>query len=103
MTLAEGVPEFGVLIEAGEVFFGGAPNPCLFLRLRLSSIKLEQLEPSMKPIDEASAAIAMESRMLGLTSTVPRWHEAVPGEAKVWHVACCSGLAGRDPLVFGFT
>jgi GntR family transcriptional regulator/MocR family aminotransferase len=63
VKLAERAREFGVLIEAGDVFFANPPKPCSLLRLRLSSIKLEQIEPGIKALAEASAALLRESRI----------------------------------------
>ena len=55
VKLAERARDFGVLIEAGDVFFADPPQPCPFFRLRLSSIRLEQIEPGIKALAEAAA------------------------------------------------
>ena len=50
--------QFGVLIEAGEVFFMQPPKPCAYFRLRISSIGLNQ-------IDAGIAALARAVKKLG--------------------------------------
>jgi GntR family transcriptional regulator/MocR family aminotransferase len=59
--LAARARDFGVLIEAGEVFFANPPTPCPFFRLRLSSIRQEQIEPGIKALAEACRALASTS------------------------------------------
>ena len=48
----------GVLIEAGDVFFGKPPYPCPFFRLRLSSIAAGQIAAGIRALGLAAAELA---------------------------------------------
>jgi GntR family transcriptional regulator/MocR family aminotransferase len=54
--------QFGVLIEAGSVFFLQAPTSCPFFRLRVSSIGLNQIEAGIAAL--ARAVKKLEARRL---------------------------------------
>lgn len=49
--------QHGVLIEAGDIFFASAPQPCPYFRMRMSSIPMPQ-------IDAGVAALALAVRQL---------------------------------------
>jgi GntR family transcriptional regulator/MocR family aminotransferase len=53
--LAATAREYGVLIEAGDAFFGKPAYPCAFFRLRLSSIAADQI-----PAGIAALALAVD-------------------------------------------
>ena len=48
----------GVLIEAGDVFFGKPPYPCPFFRLRLSSIPAAQIAAGIRALALAVEQLA---------------------------------------------
>ena len=48
----------GVLIEAGDVFFGKPPYPCPFFRLRLSSIPAAQIAAGIRALSLAVEQLA---------------------------------------------
>ncbi len=48
----------GVLIEAGEVFFGKPPYPCPFFRLRLSSIPTDRVAAGIRALGLALGELA---------------------------------------------
>jgi len=48
----------GVLIEAGDVFFGKPPYPCPFFRLRLSSIPASQISAGIRALGLAVDELA---------------------------------------------
>jgi GntR family transcriptional regulator/MocR family aminotransferase len=60
--LAQVAQQFGVLIEAGAVFFLQPPTPCPFFRLRISSIALDQIEAGIAAL--ARAVHTLEARRL---------------------------------------
>ena len=51
--LATVARQFGVLIEAGDVFFLHPPTPCPCFRLRISSIRLSQIDAGMAALARA--------------------------------------------------
>lgn len=63
--------EHGVLIEAGEVFFMHPPYPCPFFRLRLSSIRVDQIGPGIRALALAVHALA---RARGVPRVLPHLH-----------------------------
>lgn len=60
--LATAAQQFGVLIEAGDVFFLQAPTSCPFFRLRVSSIGLNQIDAGIAAL--ARAVKKLETRRL---------------------------------------
>jgi GntR family transcriptional regulator/MocR family aminotransferase len=48
----------GVLIEAGDVFFGKPPYPCPYFRLRLSSIATAQIPAGIRALGQAVGELA---------------------------------------------
>jgi len=48
----------GVLIDAGDVFFGKPPYPCPLFRLRLSSIATGQIAAGIRARGLAAAELA---------------------------------------------
>jgi GntR family transcriptional regulator/MocR family aminotransferase len=48
----------GVLIEAGDVFFGKPPYPCPYFRLRLSSIPAAQIAQGIRALGLAVDELA---------------------------------------------
>ncbi|MDB5850676.1 MAG: GntR family transcriptional regulator [Rhodoferax sp.] len=51
---------YGVLIEPGDVFFAQPARPCNYFRLRLSSIDALKIEPGIRALGEAVAAMGRE-------------------------------------------
>jgi GntR family transcriptional regulator / MocR family aminotransferase len=56
--LAHKARSHGVLIEAGEVFFGQPPYPCPYFRLRLSSIPANRIGAGIAALALAAAELA---------------------------------------------
>jgi GntR family transcriptional regulator/MocR family aminotransferase len=61
--LSEKARAFGVLIEPGNVFFADPPAHCPFFRMRLSSIRLEHIEPGIKALAAAVACLAHDTKL----------------------------------------
>jgi GntR family transcriptional regulator/MocR family aminotransferase len=56
-ALAAAARARGVLIEPGSVFFIHPPRPCPYLRLRLSSIRLDRIDAGVRALAQALADI----------------------------------------------
>lgn len=63
-ALAQAARAHGVLVEAGDVFFATPPVPCPYIRLRLSSIPIDHIEPGIR-------ALARAARELQPTTSKP--------------------------------
>lgn len=60
--LAQAARAHGVLIEPGDVFFARPPQPCPFVRLRLSSIAPARIAPGIAALARAVQDCARERR-----------------------------------------
>ncbi len=57
-VLTEVARTHGVLIEPGSVFFDRPPRPCPYLRLRLSSIRVDRIDDGVRALARAVADVA---------------------------------------------
>ena len=62
----------GVLIEAGNVFFGKPPYPCPFFRLRLSSIAAAQIPAGIRALGLAVDELAQARGERRVSTSAPR-------------------------------
>ena len=62
MELAERVRERGVLIEPGDVFFAGGPPSAGFMRLGYQAIEAKHIEPGIRELGQAIAALRPRRR-----------------------------------------